>query len=159
MSNGLDLQTKYIPHLRNQMANGSLVLFTGAGFSVGANNSAGLKIPNVNQLIQQLWEVCWPGETPEENTQLQDIFEHALSHHQEETKTTLLNSFTAAEGERQPQWYESILDMPWLRMYTLNIDDLAEKTIDAFSVRDANTVSATSGSITQLTNPNLMSSI
>ena len=137
MSNGLDLQTIYIPHLRNQMANGSLVLFTGAGFSVGANNSTGLKIPNVNQLIQQLWEVCWPGETPEENTQLQDIFEHALSHHQEETKTTLLKSFTAAEGNRQPQWYESILDMPWLRMYTLNIDDLAEKTIDAFSVRDA----------------------
>lgn len=68
MSNILQIQTTYIPYLRTQFSSGSLVLFTGAGFSLEAINTSGEKLPSTSVLTRLLWDMCFPGEEFETDT-------------------------------------------------------------------------------------------
>ena len=58
------LTSIYIPHLRDQFKEGSPVLFTGAGFSLGAKYFFGNAIPSYSELVSELWNICYPGDPP-----------------------------------------------------------------------------------------------
>jgi hypothetical protein len=143
MANNLELIATYIPHLKTQFARGSVVLFTGAGFSLGAVNVAGDSLPSALKLTRLLWEICYPGVPFDETTQLQDIYDAALQQHRAKTESLLRHSFTVGP-ERCPDYYRRLFAMPWSRIYTLNIDDLAEKVSGNTHGRPMKSVSATS---------------
>lgn len=139
----LALETQYVPHLRGQFANGSAVLFLGAGFSLEAKTIAGTDILSAEQLTKELWSLCFPSDPFDNTTQLQDIFEIAQTLKPKELTYFLRKSFTV-DPDSCPSWYESLLSMPWLRIYTLNIDDLVSKVLSTTTgSRRVRTVSAT----------------
>lgn len=147
MTNILDLQTQYIPHIRNHLQSGSIVLFTGAGFSLDGINIEGINIPGVEKLNKQIWEICYPEEEFDKSVELQDIFENALSIQPRSLESLLKKSFTV-DPAKCPQWYSQLLSIPWLKSYTLNIDDLIEKVYENDSrKRPLSSISAKSDDI------------
>ena len=59
----MGLSANSIARLRSQMARAEIILFTGAGFSVGASNRQGQRLPTTAQLKEELWELCYPDKT------------------------------------------------------------------------------------------------
>lgn len=119
------LKSIYKPHLRGQLEQGQAVLFTGAGFSRGANNILGNPLPGVGELIDTYSKICYPDSPVDEGATLQDLYDAANSqHHKNLTETT--TQILSVEGGSIPDWYQIYFSMPWIRSYTLNIDDLAE---------------------------------
>ena len=45
-----------------KIAEGKLILFTGAGFSMGATDYSGKNLPSGYGLAKELWEIAFPGE-------------------------------------------------------------------------------------------------
>ena len=140
----------YLQHIRTQMANGSLVLFTGAGFSLEAVNMKGNLLPSAKDLTAALWSMCYPNDEFELDTQLQDIYETAQNQHQKQLRSLLEEKFSV-DAERSPDWYKELLSMPWLRCYTLNIDDLIEKVCSKIDLpRKARELSAKKDLVSKL---------
>jgi hypothetical protein len=146
MTDELSLSTTFIPHLRTQFQRGSVVLFTGAGFSLGSANSRGEHLPTVNELARLLWEICYGNEPFDESTQLQDVYDAAIQCDRTAT-ARLLTGRLSVDVRSTPDYYRELLSMPWLRIYTLNVDDLAEKIFDEHRPsRPVRSISATSDS-------------
>ncbi len=124
----LTIESNYVPHLRDQFANGSVVLFLGAGFSLEARNTSGNNVPSAQALTEQLWNLCFPTDSYDPTTQLQDIFETARNQKPRELAQLLRDAFSV-NPDSCPDWYSRLLSMPWLRIYTLNIDDLVSKVL------------------------------
>ena len=138
-----ELQRVCIPHLRTQFKRAQPILFTGAGFSVAARNSSGETLPTYAALQKKLWDLCFPGETFEDSSPLQHLFEHALIRHRNELGR-LLTNLLSVDANALPNWYQQIFSFPWFRCYTLNIDDLAAAADRAFDLpRRVRQVSAT----------------
>jgi hypothetical protein len=138
----LTLETTYIPHLRGQFSNGSAILFLGAGFSLGSKSRSGKDIPSAATLSKELWKLSFGSDPFDSSTQLQDIFETAQSRKPKELARLLLEQFTVDPQSCAP-WYTELLTMPWLRIYTLNIDDLVFKLLSEYSeTRPVRAVSA-----------------
>ena len=136
------LQDTYIPHLRGHFSKGSVVLFLGAGFSLDANNVTGTPIPSASRLTRMLWDLCFPGDAFDKTTQLQDIYETALSIRRKQLSELMEKSFSV-NIDSCPSWYNSFLTMPWLRIYTLNIDNLVQQVLSVTRTqRSTRTVSA-----------------
>lgn len=111
------------PNLIEQFERATPILFTGAGFSLGAKNILGNAVPSVGQLKSDLWEICFPGEKVDEQATLQHLFEVAVVKHKT-TLTELLNSSFTVDADSVPGWYAHLFDLPWHKVYTLNIDNL-----------------------------------
>ena len=124
----MKLHTSYIPHLRGQFSKGSVVLFLGAGFSLCAKNTAGDPIPSTDNLTRLLWNLCFTGDPFDETTQLQDIYETALNLRRKQLSDLMELSFSV-DADSCPDWYRQLLSMPWLRIYTLNVDNLVEQIL------------------------------
>jgi hypothetical protein len=60
--------------LADLAASGDVVLFTGAGFSAGAQDRAGRALPRSVDLIAELWELLFKDGVPDGST-LPDLFE------------------------------------------------------------------------------------
>lgn len=150
MTNELDIALTFIPHLKNQFSRGAAVLFTGAGFSMSAINVAGGQLPPVSELTKEIWNICYPGTAFDETTSLQDIYDAALQTNRKALDNLMRRAFTV-DPLKCPPFYVDVLAMPWARIYTLNIDDLAEKILDSHDIgRPCNSVSATSGQIADI---------
>ena len=150
MVDELKLETTYIPHLRTQFSRARAILFTGAGFSLGATNYNGESLPNVEKLVRSLWDICYPNYEFDEQEQLQDVYEAALQTNRTATKQLLESSFTV-HAKECPDFYGDIVGMPWDKIYTLSVDDLLEKMLDRHhATRAVNSVSATTGHISKL---------
>jgi hypothetical protein len=121
------LRGMVIPHLRSQFERGTPVLFTGAGFSLGARNILGNPVPTVAQLKESLWSICFPGRAFDGSTPLQDLYDFALIRQPKALTQILKQSFTVSD-DSVPEFYARFFSMPWYRCYTLNIDDLAAAT-------------------------------
>jgi Mrp family chromosome partitioning ATPase len=132
-----------MPHLSGQMERGLAVLFTGAGFSLGARNVCGQQFPSYEDLKRAIWEICFSGEAFDPSVSLQDLYEHALLRHK--TKLTeLMVSLLTVDADSLPGWYQKVFSMPWARVYTLNVDDLAIAVSRKYSLpRELRTISAT----------------
>ncbi len=138
------LQRVYIPHLRTQFQRARPILFTGAGFSVSAKNASAETLPTYREIRQHLWTLCFPGEAFEDDSTLPDLFEHAVQRHRNALSRLLVRLLTV-DADSLPQWYKHLISFPWLRCYTLNIDDLMSAASRAFALpRRVRPVSATS---------------
>jgi hypothetical protein len=122
-----------IPHLRGQFERAASILFTGAGFSLGAKNKAGDPLPSYAELKAFLWTLCFPGVPFEPDTSLPDLYDTALRQHPKELAEIMQRLFSV-DAETVPQWYETVFSMPWLSSYTLNVDDLAQAVSRKFGL-------------------------
>ena len=127
------LSHTYIPHLAGQFQTATPVLFTGAGFSLGALNTAGSSIPTYRELCQELWTLQFPNEKYEDDNSLQDLFDIAINRHRSELVNRLTALFTV-DSKSIPSYYKTIYSMPWSCVYTLNIDDLELAATRAFNL-------------------------
>lgn len=117
------LERIFKPHLAAQLRNAAPILFTGAGFSLGAANPQGSALPTIDNLKRMLWQICFPGDEFQAGSTLQDLYQHALQRNPQGLGGTLRRVLTVNSGSL-PAWYERYFSFPWARMYTINIDDL-----------------------------------
>jgi tetratricopeptide (TPR) repeat protein len=122
-----------IGHLKNQFARATPILFTGAGFSSSARNIRCGNLPTGGQLKDLLWNLCFPGKPYDGSSTLQDVFDVAHVRHPAELRDLLQENFTVEAGS-VPEWYRTVLSLPWHRVYTLNIDDLMDAAQRRFSL-------------------------
>lgn len=99
------------------------MLFTGAGFSFGAENAEGQPVPQGSELKKAIWNLIEPGTEPDEGSTLADTYAAALASNRGKL-TTLLRERLQVAPDSLGQTHELWLSMPWKRAYTLNIDDL-----------------------------------
>jgi hypothetical protein len=110
---------------------GDAVLFTGAGFSAGAQDRIGRALPRSVELIAELWRLLFD-EGPPDGTTLPDLFEVA-GDGQLDWGSYLEDRLTVNE-ETIPSFYARWFGAPWRRIYTLSIDDLDEAVARRFSL-------------------------
>lgn len=127
------LEKVYIPHLRGQLEQGQAVLFLGAGFSAEAKNVAGSALPVGSALTEAYWKFSYPDRPFEAGTSLQDLYEHAKTHHRR-ALVDVTQRLLTVEAASLPDWYKTVLALPWLRVYTLNIDNLTDAACRAFNM-------------------------
>jgi len=133
-----------IGHLKNQFQTATPVLFTGAGFSIGATNTLGRQIPTVESLRRSLWGICFGNEPFEPSNSLQDLFQLAKNQHKKALIDFMTHEFNV-NSATLPDWYQKILSLPWHRIYTLNIDNLETSADKAYHLpRSVRVTSATS---------------
>lgn len=120
----MGLSANSIARLRSQMARAEVVLFTGAGFSIGAENRRGQKLPTTTQLKQELWGLCYPDQKNDPTSTLGELFDVAKKRRRADLINFLESRFSV-HADSLSDYYRSYWSMPWLRVYTLNIDDLA----------------------------------
>lgn len=118
--------------LASYTAQARLILFLGAGFSLDAQNRAGALIPSVSDITQQLWAAAFPGEDYD-GSGLQDVYDAALQQARRATLELMRDSFTT-DSRTLPEHYNLWFSLPWHRVYTLNIDDLASAAAHAFDL-------------------------
>jgi len=144
-----EIRATAIPHITGQFNRGLPILFTGAGFSRDALNVLGKPVPLVSEVKERLWGHCFPKLPYDPTTSLQELYEYALIRHRVELTDILVSSFTV-DGDSIPDWYQRLFSLAWFRVYTLNIDDLADATRRRFALpRPLETVSATTEHLNQ----------
>ncbi len=133
-----------LAHLADQFQNARPILFTGAGFSLAAKNLTGNRCPSFDDIKAKLWEMCFPGKTIDPESTVQDLYDIALGQHKRNLTEYLRSSFSI-DASSLPHWYCDILNFPWYKSYTLNIDDTEVATSRQYSLsRSIAPVSATS---------------
>ena len=140
----MSIEQAILHRVESQMSRADIVLFTGAGFSLGASDSNGGQLPGSITLAQELWELCFSGEPFEEGSQLDELFHSAMQMHRTALRA-LLRSRLSVDAESLPDYYKTWFDQPWHRYYTLNVDDLEMAISRKFSLpRQILPISATS---------------
>lgn len=120
-------------YLAGQFERGRPVLFTGAGFSLGAKDIDGRPLPTGNALAEEVSQLLYPGEPREEGTILQDLFQAAYEKKRPELKALLLRRLSVSPTS-VPDYYSTWFGMPWSHGYTLNVDDLPSACNQHFSL-------------------------
>ena len=129
-------------YLENALANGSAILFTGAGFSRGARNQLDEPLPLVRELAQDLWGLAFPGEVFDPASALGDVFEVARRSAGNATRR-LLEQKLLVVGDTVADYYRDYLTVPWFKIYTLNLDNLIPIAAAKFALpTDITSVSA-----------------
>lgn len=138
-----DLESTILPHLRTQFERARAILFTGSGFSTNAKNLEGRPLPSGPELARSLWQLCFPSDPFDTNVSLQDIYEAALATDPKGLADLLTRSLTV-DADSIPDWLARYFSLPWYRVYTLNIDSLAQAINRRFPVpRTLQEISAT----------------
>lgn len=137
------LDQQQLARVRSQMSRGEIILFTGAGFSCSARDRAGRSLPTAGELKDELHELCYPGDPIDKAATLGDLYDVALRRHRRKLET-FLEQRLSVDTATLPEWYRTIFAQPWLRVYTLNVDDLAHAVVRHFELpRPLNVISAT----------------
>lgn len=111
--------TQDLHFLRRQFERGDVVLFAGAGFSVGSKNRRGQSPPLAPALSRILCDEC--GWDFEEDA-LTEIYGEAQKHLGTDRLRNLLEShYLYCEPA---SWHHVVSGLCWHRIYTTNIDDL-----------------------------------
>jgi hypothetical protein len=119
----MELEANDFARLRSQVSRGELILFTGAGFSIGAKDHSGRPIPSVSELKKELWQLLYPGEPYDAYSSIGDLYGAAMRQRKADL-TNLLQSRLTVRPEDLPEYYLPLFNFPWFRCYTLNVDDL-----------------------------------
>ena len=117
----------------NQMGRGELVLFTGAGFSLAARSRSGEPIPSVRKLKELLWPIAFHDLPFDDQSSLGDIFQCGVNKAGGKVREVLSESLQVDAGTL-PKCYRYWLEVPWSRIYTLNVDDLENAGQVAFNL-------------------------
>lgn len=137
------LEEIVLPHLHTQFERGRVVLFTGAGFSLTTKNILGSPLPSSKGLAETIWPLCFPSVSFDDSSSLQDLYETALAKNPTELARVLTQSLTVMPASVE-DWLVDYYLMPWHRIYTLNIDNLAQVIAQRFSLpRQLDEISAT----------------
>jgi hypothetical protein len=113
------------------MSRGDLILFTGAGFSREARNPSGESLPGVDELKTALWTTAVADTSLDDRSSLGDVFEVAVQNAGNATRRLLEDRLTV-DASTLPNFYRTWFSMPWLRAYTVNMDDLDQAVVRAF---------------------------
>jgi hypothetical protein len=113
-----------LAYLKGQIASGNVILFTGAGFSLRAKAEDGEPIPSATRLREELWPVVY-GDVEYDGSTLADIFGAAQQQKATATKELLSRRLKVSRSD-MPDEYRIWFSFPWHRVYTLNIDNLAD---------------------------------
>ena len=149
----LQLSQSQGARLKSFGARGELVLFTGAGFSLSARTRNGSPLPTVATLRKRLWDLCFPGEALDDASSVAELYEIALQRKRKDLVRELESSLRV-EAATLPAFYERYFAFPWLRIYTLNMDDLANASALRFKLpRKLRSVSATRSGLGDDGNP------
>jgi hypothetical protein len=119
----IDLNAHEFKTLLRQFEKGNVVLFAGAGFSIGAENRQKKDPPLGNALGELLAEECgWPyaGED------LPIVYAQARSHLGSSGLETALDKWY--RDCNPAPWHLLIAKLFWYRIYTTNIDDVIENS-------------------------------
>lgn len=101
------------------------ILFTGAGFSASCVDRKGRPLPVGDQLRKEIWSLCYPNESCDDTSTLSDVYHVALRQYPKQLAELLRERLTV-DAARIPPFYADYFGLPWKRIYTLNIDDVAE---------------------------------
>jgi hypothetical protein len=77
----LDLPANLKEYLKEQFKNARIVLMSGAGFSYDAKDKKGRKLPVGSALAREIWDLAFHGEPFDEESSLQDLYQHANTRH------------------------------------------------------------------------------
>jgi len=120
--------------LRRQLSRGEVVLFTGAGFSRGAEAKGGGTVAGVLELKQDLWRLAFPSDAVVDGAStLGDVFDVALQRARNAVGD-VLNRRLGVDPVGVPDRYRGWFSLPWYRHYTLNLDDLDEVVASHFQL-------------------------
>lgn len=123
--------------LRDRFRAGKVVLFTGAGFSLGAtatmSGKKGNAVPLGDWFAEDVYELLYPGE-PFTSGSLQDVFENAQDRKAKKLLELLIGRFSV-EANSLPSWYQPWFDAPWKCCYTLNVDNIERVASLQFNLR------------------------
>jgi hypothetical protein len=114
-----------VPYLQGRFERADIILFSGAGFSNAARSLSGTPVPLGDDLRKMLWRLCYPSEAFDERAELPDLYANALRH-QRGALTTLMQEQFTVDRNSLPEHYSLVFSLPWTRVYTLNVDDLAQ---------------------------------
>lgn len=119
----IDFNTHELKSLLRQFEKGNVVLFAGAGFSLGARNARGSDPPLGPQLAEALAAECgWKYDGED----LGIVYEQAQKHLGSGGLNRVLYSLY---GDCVPaDWHFIIPRLFWYRIYTTNIDDVLENS-------------------------------
>jgi energy-coupling factor transporter ATP-binding protein EcfA2 len=118
------------------MSRGELVLFTGAGFSADAFGLNGEKLPVGRKLREHIWSFAFPGEPFDEEATLSDIYAVAMTRAQKRLGEDL-GQRLRVDPNQVPEFYRTWFSIPWMRIYTLNVDDLDDVVASRFTLPTA----------------------
>lgn len=114
------------------MRQGRIVLFTGAGFSVGAKTRSGLEVPGAGDLARALWNIAFPDEAFDDPA-LGDVYEAALQNGRDLT-ADLMREQLDVDPQAIDPGYQLWFSLPWYRIYTVNIDNMDQAAERAFKL-------------------------
>lgn len=83
-------------------------------------------MPSGDKVKEELWKLCFPDSPVDPQSTLQLVYEAACLRDYAGTKA-LLTQMLSVDGNTIPDWYRFYFKLPWLKCYTLNIDDLANR--------------------------------
>jgi hypothetical protein len=121
-------------YLDDHLSRSKAVLVTGAGFSTDARDYRGRPLPSIRELQNELWALCFPDRVIEEDASVGDLFQCALMRHRT-ALAEMLQDRLRVNPTSLPDYYATWFNLPWHRIYTLNIDDLDEAANRAFPLR------------------------
>jgi energy-coupling factor transporter ATP-binding protein EcfA2 len=112
-------------YLTRSLGRNEVVLFLGAGFSLGAENKKGEKFPTGWQLGKMIWDFLGHKESYDDTPLpiLYQAFNNAGI--KREQKTDFLNSNLLSGNI--PDFYDNISTPYWYKIYTTNIDDVVQE--------------------------------
>lgn len=110
----------------------NLIVFLGAGASIGAINGSGVKLPNAYELRNELWLECMVSAAEKNSYDLNNLglmtLEHAAALVEVKCGRTILTNYTKSRFQgTKPLWQHVVL--PFLNpkaVFTTNYDDLIE---------------------------------
>jgi hypothetical protein len=118
--------------LRDIVASGEAMLFTGAGFSSEACDLDGAPLPDSRQMAAELWPVCFSGCERDDST-LADLYDVALRRAPDQLREYVCRRLRVGDAPL-PTHLARWLAAPWRRIYTLNVDDLEVAAQRQFSL-------------------------
>jgi hypothetical protein len=119
----IDFNSQELKLLLKQFEKGNVILFAGAGYSLGSRNSRGTDPPLGSNLAETLAVECGWGYEGED---LGIVYEQAQKH----LGTAGLNNVLRSLYKDcvPAQWHYLIPQLFWYRIYTTNVDDVIENS-------------------------------
>jgi hypothetical protein len=108
--------------LIDAIARRDAVLFTGAGFSTGALDRDGRRLPTTDEMTDELWRLVF-GDEPRDDSTLEDLYDCALARCPDALARYCDRRLKVGPEPLSPH-YAVWFGAPWRAIYTLNVDDL-----------------------------------
>ena len=115
-----------IDQVAGPLGRGELILFSGAGLSLGARDHQGEPVPSSKELRREIHELLYPGDDADaDDSSLAELYAVALDRERSALKELLDRRLTIDPSTVSAE-HRMWLRVPWTRAYTLNIDDFEQ---------------------------------